>query len=264
MLANGQERNYSQMASQAAEPKVYFTKDDASHETKVTYYILLIFFFVLACIGFVNVCFAMRIRKFSKPIVTFYLVSELVIVLRMTLFTDPFVKWGDVTYVVLLVSMPSYLYLLVGLSQVMLTFESIIKLKNFKIREQQTISNADLKIKMKRNKRFLDGSYFAIYIMLFIIIAFFTSAEVFCVMKHCDFEGSYFGPLYLAIFNIVVWFMLALSTFVFVRMLNNRFGETEFTGPKIKFFTFLTVFSLSFAIRGSWDLGLLIKPIEIT
>lgn len=86
--------------------------------------------------GIINMCLALTIRKFSKPIITFYLVSELVIVLRMLLFSDPFINWGIVTYVVLLVSMPSYLYLLVGLSQVMLTLESIIKYKNFKIREQ--------------------------------------------------------------------------------------------------------------------------------
>ena len=86
--------------------------------------------------GIINMCLALTIRKFSKPIITFYLVSELVIVLRMLLFSDPFIHWGIVTYVVLLVSMPSYLYLLVGLSQVMLTLESIIKYKNFKIREQ--------------------------------------------------------------------------------------------------------------------------------
>ena len=86
--------------------------------------------------GVANISLACNIRKFSKPIVTFYTVSELVIVLRMLLFADPFIDFGDVTYVVLLVSMPSYLYLLVGLSQVMLTLESIIKYKNFKLREE--------------------------------------------------------------------------------------------------------------------------------
>ena len=86
--------------------------------------------------GIINMCLALTIRKFSKPIITFYLVSELVIILRMLLFADPFINWGTVTYVVLLVAMPSYIYLLVGLSQVMLTLESIIKYKNFKIREQ--------------------------------------------------------------------------------------------------------------------------------
>lgn len=40
----------------------------------------------------------------------------MVIVFRILLFMDPFVDWSDVSYVVILISMPSYLYLLVGLS----------------------------------------------------------------------------------------------------------------------------------------------------
>ena len=117
-------------------PISFFKKDDATHPTIITYYVLLCCFFVLAIMGFANICLALTIRKFSKPIVTFYLVSELVIVLRVFLFADPFIHFGTKVYVVLLVSMPSYLYLLVGLSQVMLTLESIIKYKNFKIREE--------------------------------------------------------------------------------------------------------------------------------
>ena len=57
--------------------------------------------------------------------------------------------------------------------------------------------------------------------------------------------------------------MLAYTTCLFVRMLNRRFGEDEFSGPKCKFFTFLFVFSISFAIRGSWDLGILIHPVDL-
>ena len=102
-----------------------------------------------------------------------------------------------------------------------------------------------------------------IYIFLFIIIAFFTGADIWCVMTDYDLGGTYFGPLYLALLNIIVWALLAFLTYVFVRMLNNRFGESEFAGPKCKFITFLIVFSLSFAIRGSWDLGLLIHPLPI-
>ena len=77
--------------------------------------------------GAVNIVLARKIRKFSKPIITFYLVSETVIVFRVLLFADPFADWNENFYVILLVSMPSYLYLIVGLSQVMLTLESIVK-----------------------------------------------------------------------------------------------------------------------------------------
>ena len=115
---------------------------------------------------------------------------------------------------------------------------------------------------MKKNKRFLDISYLILYIFLFVTIVFFSATEIYCVMQDCSFDGSYFGPLYLALLNIIVWVMLGFTTCTFVRMLNKRFGEDEFSGPKCKFFTFLFVFSLSFAVRGSWDLGIIIHPIN--
>ena len=209
-----------------------FTKDDSSHQTITTYYVLLGCFTGLAIMGLVNICLALTIRKFSKPIVTFYLVTLTVIVMRMLLFADPLIDYSDSVYVVILVSMPSYLYLLVGLSQVMLTLESIIKYKNFKIREKETLTESDFKAKIKKNQRFLDISYLILYCFFFIIVAFFVGAFFYCVESKCNFEGSYFGPLYLAAMNLIVWIMLIWTTCSFVRMLNKRFGETEFTGPK--------------------------------
>ena len=114
-------------------------KDDSSKQTRIAYYVLLFCFVMLMGFGIVNIILAFKIRKFSKPIITFYFVSETVIFFRVLLFADPFAKWNENFYVVLLISMPSYLYLIVGLSQVMLTLESIVKYKNFKIREQGAI-----------------------------------------------------------------------------------------------------------------------------
>jgi len=92
------------------------SRDDCYQQTVITYYILLIFFIFLALMGFVNIYLAQKIRKFSKPIVTFYLISEIVIAFRIILFADPIFNWNYVSYVVILISLPSYLYLLVGLS----------------------------------------------------------------------------------------------------------------------------------------------------
>ena len=52
--------------------------------------------------------------------------------------------------------------------------------------------------------------------------------------------------------------ILAATTCIFVRMLNQRFGEKEFAGPKCRLFFFLSVFSLSFFVRGSYDLAIVI------
>lgn len=59
--------------------------------------------------------------------------------------------------------------------------------------------------------------------------------------------------------NVAVWILLSVSTCSFVQMLNKRFGEEEFSGPKCRLIIFLAVFSLSFFIRGTWDLVITIK-----
>ena len=135
----------------------------------------------------------------------------------------------------------------------MLTAESIIRYKNFKIREDETVSLSDLKSKMAKNQRILDISYIALYSVMFAILLTFVVTEIVCTTKSCDLKGSYFGPAYLSISNIVVWVMLLISTFSFLSMLNKRFGEEEFKGPKNKLRIFLAIFSLSFLIRGTWD-----------
>ena len=75
-----------------------------------------------------------KIRKNSKQVATFYLVSGTVVIFRCLLFADPLLDWNDYTYVIVFITFPAYLYLFVGLSQVMLTMESIMKIKNFKVR----------------------------------------------------------------------------------------------------------------------------------
>lgn len=119
-------------------------KDDNSKQTYITYLVLFVCFCLLFLFGLVNLYLARKIRKLAKSMVTFYSVSQIVVFFRILLFTDPVVNWGDTMYVVILISMPSYLYLMVGLSQVMLTFESIVKYKNFKIREDRAVTECQL------------------------------------------------------------------------------------------------------------------------
>ena len=79
----------------------------------------------------------------------------MVISFRILLFCDPITDhwdgWSDQSYVILFICMPSYLYLLVGCSQVMLTLESIVKYKNFKLRETSALTTKELKRKIARN-----------------------------------------------------------------------------------------------------------------
>jgi len=114
-------------------------RDDADGPSKIVYGVLFGLFVPLAIFGVVNLCLACNIRKQSKQVFFFYVVSETVIFFRILLFADPVIHWPDSVYVLLLISLPAFLYLFVGLSQVMLTMESIVKYKNFKIREEEAI-----------------------------------------------------------------------------------------------------------------------------
>ena len=84
-------------------------RDDNTPQSKIAYYVLFGCFLLLALFGILNIYLAYKIRKFSFSMVTFYLVSEIVILLRLLLFADPIIDWGDTIYVVILISMPSYL-----------------------------------------------------------------------------------------------------------------------------------------------------------
>ena len=185
---------------------------------------------------------------------TFYFTSELVICFRIVLFLDPIFDWSDVNYVVILISMPSYLYLLVGLSQVVLTLESIIKYRNFKLREESNITECEMKRKIETNQTILSVIYIFLFVFMASIMLFFISVAIVYQHDKLELSGTYFGPLELAISNIFVWILLILATCSFVSMLNKRFGEAEFTGPKRKLIIYLCVFSLSFFVRGSYDL----------
>lgn len=177
------------------------------------------------------------------------------VLLRVLLFADTMIDWPWEAYVIIFVSFPSYLYLVVGLSQVMLNLESIVKYKNFKILETQAITKCRLKEKMAVNHKRLDMCYWALYTITAVLTISFIVAYALCISSECTFiQGSYLMPLELAIANIVVWVFLAISTFAFVSMLNKRFGSEQFHGPKCSLFGFLSVFSLSFFVRGTWDL----------
>ena len=101
-----------------------------------------------------------------------------------------------------------------------------------------------------------------LYVLFFSLIAIFTSFEAVYLSNDKDMSGSYFMPLGLSLLNILLWIVLVITNRSFVSMLNKRFGEAEFNGPKCKLLIFLIVFSLSFFIRGAWDLVMSIQPIE--
>ena len=93
-----------------------------------------------------------------------------------------------------------------------------------------------------------------LYVLIGIcLVSFFIYYGVSVKAAHA-FDSSNTIAYPLAILNILLWIILMAATLTFVRMLNMRFGEKEFSGPKCQLFIFLCVFSLSFLVRGSWDI----------
>ena len=111
-------------------------KDDASMQTMISYTFLFALFDILLVFAIINLVLVQKIRKNSKQVATFYFVSGTVVLFRCLLFADPLLDWEDYTYVIVFITFPSYLYIFVGLSQVMLTMESIMKIKNVKVRQE--------------------------------------------------------------------------------------------------------------------------------
>jgi predicted MFS family arabinose efflux permease len=91
-------------------------------------------FLGLLVLGIANVAMAIKIGKFAnKAILTFYLSSLSVVCLRTALFLDPLASYSPVVYVVALVTLPSYLYLVTGLSQVMLSVDNTFQYKDLEV-----------------------------------------------------------------------------------------------------------------------------------
>ena len=93
-----------------------FRKDDSAKATRIAYAVLCLMFFCLALFGAANLILVIKIKKLSKQIVTFYAVSQVVVIFRVLLFADPLIDFSEYAYVIVFTAMPSYLYLFVGLS----------------------------------------------------------------------------------------------------------------------------------------------------
>jgi len=116
-------------------------KDDDTPAGKKTYDTLFALFLILAVMAICNIYFAIKTLKFkNNAILAFYVSSMTVIVLRILLFTDQWVGYNDSKYVILLITLPTYLYLITGLSQVMLSFGCIMKYRDLSLDENHELT----------------------------------------------------------------------------------------------------------------------------
>ena len=151
--------------------------------------------------------------------------------------------------------MPTFIYLITGLSQVMCSFELIIKFKNLEINESLS-TNQQRKTKLvTQNSVMLYGLYWGIGItMVGILCSFIVWVSICSVTANtCNFSNSSSLLLPISVLNILTWIMLLSSTLILMRMMNKRFGDS-YRESQIKLIIYLSVFSLSFLLRGVWDI----------
>jgi len=101
----------------------------------------------------------------------------------------------------------------------------------------------------------LYGLYWGIGItMVGILCSFIVWVSVCSVESNsCNFSNSSSLLLPISVLNILTWIMLLTSTLLLMRMMNKRFGDS-YRDSQIKLIIYLSVFSLSFLLRGVWDI----------
>lgn len=69
----------------------------------------------------------------------------------------------------------------------------------------------------------------------------------------CNFSNSSSLLLPISVLNFITWILLLSSTLILMRIMNTRFGDS-YRASQIKLIIYLSVFSLSFLLRGIWDI----------
>ena len=83
---------------------------------------------------------------------TFYVSITLVLFIRIVLFTDVFMHYNTDFYVIVLITMPTFLYLITGISLVLQNFELMMIFKNISTMQSNIKPPEKLRL-VQRNKR---------------------------------------------------------------------------------------------------------------
>ena len=213
-------------------------------------------FVLVGLLGLFNVYKAYKCSKLSsKSILLFYVSSLLVILLRIVLFTDEWMDYAWKFYVVGLITLPTFLYLITGLSQVMLSVECVFKYRNLEVEENLEWDSITKAQATARNLRVLRLLFSFVGALMVFILAFFLTWSIVCsepTTDMCSFDNPNAMLGYIVAFNLIVLVLLICSTTFFTRTINKRFGS-DFRSAKIRLLVFLGFFVTSFAVRAGWD-----------
>ena len=101
----------------------------------------------------------------------------------------------------------------------------------------------------------LFGLYWSIGITMVGILCCFIIWVSICSFNSdtCNFSDSSSLLLPISVLNILTWLLLLSSTLILMKMMNTRFGDS-YRDSQVKLIIYLSVFSISFLLRGVWDI----------
>ena len=132
-------RQYLQQSDQDSDDP---WRDDYGKAGIISYDILFALFSPLLLYCCYNGYYAYKLHKFrQKPFFIFYLSAFLVLAFRTLLFTDQWVHYGWTGYVIMGIISPTFMWIILGLSQVTISLHCIIKYKILYIQENQFLTH---------------------------------------------------------------------------------------------------------------------------
>ena len=106
----------------------------------------------LGVFGIQNLIRAKRLNKLSQfSTFLFYVSSLTVIALRVLLFSDPFLHWPMSIYLSVLISLPTFLFMFIGFSQIIMSCECVVAYRNLEIKENEQLTIIERNRRIKRN-----------------------------------------------------------------------------------------------------------------
>ena len=137
----------------------------------------------------------------------------------------------------------------------MCSFELIIKFKNLEINESLSTPQVRKTKLVNQNSLMLTFLYWVVGITMIGIMCCFIIWVSVCsaTASTCNFDESSSLLLPISVLNILTWILLLASTLILMRIMNKRFGDS-YRASQIKLIIYLSVFSLSFLLRGVWDI----------
>jgi len=234
-------------------------KDDYDRATKIGYIILFFMYLITMGLTLISGYFA-RQKLHNKAMLSLYVSAFAVLFLRIILFMDPLMNYCMETYVVLLISLPTYYYIVTGLSIFLMLLESILKYKNLLTNENIDLSPEERLRRIEKKLKMIDLIHWVPVILMVIITIYFTVREICCAINKCseDYEAHAFVAYEpIIVCNFINFLLLATVAILFIRELNLRYGQS-YSRAKNTVATYMTLFSLSYLIRGTDDIFLLI------